>query len=369
MTPEGEPGVSDFGISSGAVADPSRRAEAGPAGDDPRFELAAEVRRITSAMVGLPLTDSEIAAARVALAAVADRLEQSAGPGRRPRAQPDAVGKPQDFFPTSPVIGFANPVAPPVVVEAVDGGLVGTAWFDYQYEGPPTCVHGGIIAHGLRRDAGGGQHPVRERPGMTGTLTIRYRKPTPLRTTLRLEARFVRRDGRKILTSGTIHHGDVLTAEAEGIFIELVPQEFMKIVGQNTDSPEALEQVRADAQRLGLAERLPPGPPEGSPEGSPDPTGTSDLNRSPRRATAPPIPGPGTPSGRGAFFTGAWFSPRGPGGVTPMPGQAPVGAPGREDDSVGSRITARLGAIFSRTGGADRRRCGRLPRPLHRDVR
>jgi acyl-coenzyme A thioesterase PaaI-like protein len=265
MTPEGEPGVSDFGISSGAVADPARRAEADTAGDDLRFGLAGEVRRITSAMVGLPLTDREIAAAREALAAVADRLEEAAGSGRRPRAQPDAVGKPQDFFPTSPVIGFANPVAPPVVVEAVDGGLVGTAWFDYQYEGPPTCVHGGVIAM-VFDEMLGAANILSGNPGMTGTLTIRYRKPTPLRTPLRLEARFVRRDGRKILTSGSIHHGDVLTAEAEGIFIELVPQEFMKIVGENTDSPEALEQVRADAQRLGLAERLPPRPPEGSPQ-------------------------------------------------------------------------------------------------------
>ena len=261
MTPEGEPGVSDFGISSGQVAGRSRRVGSEPvaaeaSGDDLRFELAAEVRRITSAMVGLPLTEDDIAAARSAVAAVADRLEAAAGPGRRPRAQPDAVGKPQDFFPTSPVIGFANPIAPPVVVEAVDGGLVGSAWFDYQYEGPPTCVHGGVIAM-VFDEMLGAANILAGNPGMTGTLTIRYRKPTPLRTPLQLEAHFVRREGRKILTSGTIHHGDVLTAEAEGIFIELIPQEFMKIVAENADSPEALEQVRADAQRLGLAERLP----------------------------------------------------------------------------------------------------------------
>jgi hypothetical protein len=67
----------------------------------------------------------------------------------------------------------------------------------------------------------------------------------------------VSREGRKILTTGAIYHGDVLTAEAEGIFIELVPQKFMKIVAENSDSPEALEQVRADAQRLGLAGSLP----------------------------------------------------------------------------------------------------------------
>jgi acyl-coenzyme A thioesterase PaaI-like protein len=228
MTPEGEPGVSDFGISSGELAPRHGHESAGTSGDGIRFELADAVRRVTSAMVGLPLTDADLAAATAAVARVADDLETAAGPGRRPRAQPDPVGRAQDFFPTSPVIGFANPVAPPVVVEAVDGGLVGSAWFDYQYEGPPTCVHGGVIAM-VFDEMLGAANILAGNPGMTGTLTIRYRKPTPLRTPLRLEARFVSRDGRKILTTGAIYHGDVLTAEAEGIFIELVPQRFMKI--------------------------------------------------------------------------------------------------------------------------------------------
>ncbi len=252
MTPEGVPGVSDFGISTGEVV----REPGGTGSDDPRFELATAVRRITSAMVGPPLTDDEIASATTAVAEVANRLERAAGAGRRPRAQPDPVGHPQDFFPTSPVIGFANPVAPPVVVEAVDGELIGTAWFDYQYEGPPTCVHGGVIAM-VFDEMLGAANILAGNPGMTGTLTIRYRKPTPLRTPLRLEARCASRDGRKILTTGAIYHGDVLTAEAEGIFIELVPQRFLKIVAENADSLEAVEQVRADAQRLGLVDALP----------------------------------------------------------------------------------------------------------------
>ena len=131
------------------------------------------------------------------------------------RAQPDPAGHPQEFFPTSPVIGFANPVAPPVVVEAVDGELRGTAFFDYQYEGPPTCVHGGVIAM-VFDEMLGAANIMAGRPAMTGTLTIRYRKPTPLRTPLRLEAAFLGRDGRKVRTYGAMYHDDVLTAEAEG---------------------------------------------------------------------------------------------------------------------------------------------------------
>jgi acyl-coenzyme A thioesterase PaaI-like protein len=252
MTPESHPGVSDFGISAGAQSPPPRaRPSGGP--EDPRFQLAAALRRVTSAMVGLLVPDEEITAATQAVTAVGQRLEETAAPGRRPRAQPDPVGDAQDFFPTSPVIGFANPLAPPVVVEAVDGRLVGWAWFDNQYEGPPTCVHGGVIAM-VFDEMLGAANIVSGNPGMTGTLTIRYRKPTPLRTPLRLEARFEGRDGRKIRTTGAMYHGDVLTAEAEGVFIELLPTRFMSIVVENSDSPEDIEQVRADARRLGLAE-------------------------------------------------------------------------------------------------------------------
>jgi len=137
----------------------------------------------------------------------------------------------------------------------VDAGR-GTAYFDYQYEGPPTCVHGGVLAM-VFDEMLGAANIMAGSPGMTGTLTIRYRRPTPLRTPLRLEARFVERDGRKIHTWGAMYHGDVLTAEAEGIFIELVPERFLSIVREHSDSPEAVEQVRADARRLGFSDGEP----------------------------------------------------------------------------------------------------------------
>jgi acyl-coenzyme A thioesterase PaaI-like protein len=144
---------------------------------------------------------------------------------------PDPNGPAQDFFPTSPVIGFANPVAPPVEVETVEGGLNGRVFFDYQYEGPPGCVHGGIIAL-VFDELLGAANIASDSPGMTGTLTVRYRKPTPIRTDLRLIARFEGRDGRKIRTSGAMYHGDELTAEAEGIFIELVADRFFALISK-----------------------------------------------------------------------------------------------------------------------------------------
>ena len=59
---------------------------------------------------------------------------------------------------------------------------------------------------------------------MTGTLTIMYRSPTPLYTPLTFARSHDRIDGRKVFTRGTMHAGDRLCAEADGIFILVEPR-------------------------------------------------------------------------------------------------------------------------------------------------
>ena len=135
-------------------------------------------------------------------------------------------GDPHAFFDHSPLLGLANPLAPPLHLEAVDmpgagivdKAVVGTGRFGSAYEGPPGCVHGGYIAAAFDEVLGMAQS-LGGRPGMTGTLTVRYRRPTPLRAELRFEATLDRLEGRKIFTSGRLMHGDVVTAEAEAVFI------------------------------------------------------------------------------------------------------------------------------------------------------
>jgi acyl-CoA thioesterase FadM len=58
-------------------------------------------------------------------------------------------------------------------------------------------------------------------PGMTGTLTVRYVRPTPLRTELHMVGWVERVEGRKIFCRGTIHAGETLCAEAEAVFISV----------------------------------------------------------------------------------------------------------------------------------------------------
>jgi acyl-coenzyme A thioesterase PaaI-like protein len=164
------------------------------------------------------------------LSEVADELEKLArrlgdtltagslyeGFGESPLAGPD----PHAFFDHSPMLGRANPLAPPIELLAGDQVMYGRVTFGSAYEGPPGCVHGGYIAAAFDEVLGATQS-FGGRPGMTGRLTIHYRSPTPLRTELRFEGRVVEVSGRKTLTHGTLHAGDRLCAEAEGLFISI----------------------------------------------------------------------------------------------------------------------------------------------------
>ncbi len=223
---------------------------------DARERLAAALRPIITMTVASELDDDALAEAAVDVERIAELLAKRAG-ARRPRRQPDPTKAAQDLFPTSPIMGAANPIAPPIRIWAVDGADGGyreiraEAYFDYAYEGPPTCVHGGVIAETFDEILGAA-NIVAGNPGMTGTLTVRYRKPTPLRTDLRIEARCLSRSGRKVKTWAGIYHGDVLTAEADGIFIEVLPAQFLAIAEGNVDSvdPTMLAAMRAEAARV-----------------------------------------------------------------------------------------------------------------------
>jgi Thioesterase superfamily len=254
------PGGADGEATSDGASD-SEPAEVG--GDGPRRRLAAALRPVITMTVAGLFDDEDVAEAARALESVSARMAGRAGPGRMPRLHPDISRPPQEFFPTSPVTGLDNPISPPVRVEVVDGDgpyreIRGEAWFDFPYEGPPTCVHGGVIAQTFD-ELLGAANMVAGHPAMTGTLTVRYCKPTPLRTPLRIEARCVSRAGRKVHTAAAMYHGDLMTAEAEGIFIEVAPPRFLAIAEDNAEGtdPTTLEIMRSEAERPGAASDVP----------------------------------------------------------------------------------------------------------------
>ncbi len=188
----------------------------------------AERRRLAKAMREVidRLTTSD--APEEELRAAADGLERYAARlATHPRrntplgfGESANAGDVAAFFDYSPMIGLSNPLAPPIVL-VVDGKTVhGKVRFGAAYEGPPGHVHGGFVAAAFDEVLGFVQSTTGQ-PGMTGTLTIRYRRPTPLDTDLRFEATVQRVEGRKIFAEGRLYAGDVMTAEAEGIFISV----------------------------------------------------------------------------------------------------------------------------------------------------
>jgi acyl-coenzyme A thioesterase PaaI-like protein len=227
---------------------------------EPRRRLSAAMRSVASMTVSAELDDEIVDEAADAVEAIVGRMKAASRPGKRPRRVPNTAHPAQEFFPTSPIIGMENPVSPPVRVEVIRGDdgrfreIRGEANFDFQYEGPPSCVHGGVIAETFDEMLGAATIAAGN-PGMTGTLTIRYRRPTPLRTDLRLEARLTGRSGRKIRAWAGLYDGETLTAEAEGIFIEVRTIQFIGIAERNASSADPMirEAIRAEAARSGAA--------------------------------------------------------------------------------------------------------------------
>jgi acyl-coenzyme A thioesterase PaaI-like protein len=137
---------------------------------------------------------------------------------RGPDPIPPRVDRPASIFAYSPVIGPRNPISPPVEMRVTEGGVQAETVFAPQYCGPPGSVHGGVIALVLD-ELLGYANLVAQSGGYTAVLTIRYRALTPIERPIRMQARQERADGRKLFTRGSLHHGDTLTAEAEGLFI------------------------------------------------------------------------------------------------------------------------------------------------------
>jgi acyl-coenzyme A thioesterase PaaI-like protein len=204
--------------------------------------LAAAMRLVIGRLVESNAPESELSAAADGLERYAERL------ATHPRlrrlegfAETATAGDVAAFFDQSPIIGLSNPLAPPVAVRrSGERSAEGYARFGAAYEGPPGCVHGGWVAAAFDEVLGFVQS-LAGSPGFTGTLTVRYRKPTPLHTDLRFEATVTGTERRKTFAEGRLYAGDLLTAEAEAIFISADRARFQQLLAER----ERMEQKRS----------------------------------------------------------------------------------------------------------------------------
>jgi len=194
--------------------------------DEETPERRAEIRRVASALRAVIERFVATTAPIEVFHGVADELEAVAARlGEYPQghlflgfAEAANLGPAEAMLDNSPLMGLSNPLAPPMDISIVGNEVSGTVTCGSAYEGPPGHVHGGFIA-AMFDDLLGLAQGLSGHHGMTGRLTIHYRSPTPLHTELTLRGWLERADGRKILCRGTMHAGDVLCAEAEGLFI------------------------------------------------------------------------------------------------------------------------------------------------------
>ena len=199
---------------------------------EPRRQLTQAVRRLIDAVLTRDDVTDEIL---LDAAAATDKLAaQIAGSPHEAKARGRRVPSERthgDYLMRSPIVGQVNPVAPPLEWEVRSGRIFGSGIYHAAYEGPPGYVHGGWIALTFDEILGMANFESGN-PGMTGTLKIRYRRPTPLHKEVTFEGWTEKVEGRRITSLGTMSVDGVVTAEAEGLFIIIEPAKAWEYFGK-----------------------------------------------------------------------------------------------------------------------------------------
>jgi acyl-coenzyme A thioesterase PaaI-like protein len=192
-----------------------------------RRALAEHIRILSSAIVLTTAGDEALARALALVRQATDELSVSLRSSRYEGVTGLAPGSPANdaIWETHAAFGSSNPLAPPVEAEEHQGHLTATVTFGSAWEGGPGSVYGGFIAavfDGMlgRAVISAGQL------GVTRSLTVRYLRPTPLRTPLRIESVAGELVGRNMTVSGRMWAEDVLTCEAEAVFTCVRPDHY-----------------------------------------------------------------------------------------------------------------------------------------------
>jgi acyl-coenzyme A thioesterase PaaI-like protein len=179
--------------------------------------LTESVRALIDATIRTEVDAESVAEAKAAIDAATARLRSAQLDGAfgiRFSAEGDQMPW------GNAVIGLRNPTAPPLVVEkAADGSVSADFHLGAAYEGPPGHVHGGVAALILDHVLGEAASSGGDRPRLTGTISMRYLRTTPLGP-LRVEARIDRTEGFKTFAVGHISDAEGVTVQAEGVFIQ-----------------------------------------------------------------------------------------------------------------------------------------------------
>jgi uncharacterized protein (TIGR00369 family) len=116
--------------------------------------------------------------------------------------------------------GLVNPMGLHLnFAQEPDGSVVCNTQVSNNYEGPPGCLHGGIIAT-LLDEAMSKANRARGVVAMTRKMDVEYLRPVPSGQPIRIESSVTRSEGRKHWTEAQILNSEgELLAKASGLFI------------------------------------------------------------------------------------------------------------------------------------------------------
>jgi acyl-coenzyme A thioesterase PaaI-like protein len=121
------------------------------------------------------------------------------------------------------VPGRGQVLLPPIVVtEQTTERITGQLTFGRFYLGGNSAAHGGAISLAFDELMGRLANAGRE-PSRTAYLQVSFRSITPMEQPLTIEVRTASVDGRKSILRGEIRDGERICAEAEALFVALLP--------------------------------------------------------------------------------------------------------------------------------------------------
>jgi acyl-coenzyme A thioesterase PaaI-like protein len=204
----------------------------GAVASEARLSTAAVLRRLGHALVAHEVDDETFGQitdwAEKTLA-----LVEATPPRRRPTldmkrgvfATSPPEGGARSHFPDCIVTGQANPMGMAALVHRDgDEGVLRTT-LGAAFEGAPGRAHGGAIA-ALFDEVMGFVLSILRTPAYTGRLSVTYRAPAPLGVELEFRAHLRSHHGRKLTMVADARHGELLIAEADGVFVAVDPERF-----------------------------------------------------------------------------------------------------------------------------------------------
>jgi len=190
------------------------------------YRLAEAQRRLTETMLRVgELPSAALPRVEDTLRAI-DALDAVLAPAARADATPRLAAEPRSqrpYYVSRVMTPDHHPLRPELTISHANGVTSGRVSFGVTFEGPPGCVHGGFVSHFFDQILG--QHNLWAGiPAMTASLTVRYRRGTPILRELSFEVThtlIADADGaaRKVTTRSSLVADGITFSEAEGLFV------------------------------------------------------------------------------------------------------------------------------------------------------